>query len=343
LKGLFKYIVIPILISNHLYAFGINVYLYENDSIISKAKLLSFNYLKKNSGTDYFVFETGDNKVDSMVITNEEQLNYYLDAISVECASGKIKNHAIDLDGKIKNIISTMELYTALDSKGNMVGEKLREEDGELWGESRSIFKGSASQWVNIDFMNKNDEVFNYLFVKYNGYGTLKIPIKDIKLEDKGDKEDESQKFNINTMSISIYQWNGDTWIKLASIPPLPAGHDRRYVAKIANRRFLKFRLTIPSGDVKIDSVKMANIEDVLTRSYIINGLPVSLNIPDSKYYTLPSGKTLSLGLNIKQNRLCLLKVTGYFEPAQEKRDIPKSFDDIIKRFLSRIKFWYWR
>ncbi len=343
LKELCRYITILYLwtIPNLLYGEGLNVSIKSGETTVVQKELLVFNYLKNNEGTDEIVFETKDNANFLLSLSVSPDTLYFLNSLMLECTQKKFKNFAFEINGDFLDVRAFKELYTALDSNGNMVGDELKESDLKFWGQKKSFLKKEASAWVNIDFNKYNIEGMEYILIEYSGDDGFKLPLKS-QGKPLQNKEDEKSKndFNLEKLFMKIYQWDGNTWKKLAGIPPVPEDNHKKVAIRFYREMPLKFRLTLMRGTFKLDSVRLVKALRLTPEKTEIENLPSSLKANDSKYLKISAEEKFNTTLNLSKNNLCALKATGYFEVRKDKNNIPKGIDDILNRFLSRIKFW---
>lgn len=343
LKELCKYIIILYLwtVPNLLYGEGLNISIKSGETLVVKKELLVYNYLKDNEGTDEIVFETKDNTNFLLSLSVSPDTLYFLNSLMLECTTKKLKNFALEINGDFLDVRGFKELYTALDSNGNMVGEELKESDSKFWGQKKSILKKGANAWVNIDFNKDNIEGMEYILIEYSGDDGFKLPLR-VQEKPLQNKEDENNKndFNLEELFMKIYQWDGETWKKLAEVPPVSKDNHKKVAIRFYSGKPLKFRLTLVTGTFKLDSVRLVKGLRGTPEKMEIDNLPLSLKTNDSKYLKISAEEKFNTTLNLEKNNLCALKATGYFEVKKDKNNIPKGIDDILNRFLSRIKFW---
>jgi len=140
-------------------------------------------------------------------------------------------------------------------------------------------------------------------------------------------------------ITLNIYQWNGNSWKKLTEIFPLFKNNNRKVAIKFHKNLSLKFRIDIMSGTSKLNAIYIASALKVIPKNINIDKLPSPLKRNDLNYLKITADEKFSTTLNLEKNNFCVLKATGYFE-IKDKNNIPKGIDDILNRFLSRIKFW---
>ncbi len=342
LKELFKYIIILYLftISDLLYGDGLKVSIKSGETLVAEGQFLGFNHLKHNEGTDEIIFETASNKNFLFELVPPVERIYFLDYLIVKCTSKKIEKTALDIDGNFLEIQSLQELYTALDSRGNMVGDGLRESDSKFWEQKKSLFKKESLEWVNIDFKKRNTEGMDYLLIEYSGGDSFKVPLKPMEspFKRKEDKEDKKD-FNIKDITLKVYQWNGNSWVKIVELPPVLECNCKK-ATKFHKGMQLKFRLSMMTGTFKVNSVHLAKAIRAIPKTINIDDLPFSLKADDSEYLKITTEEKFQRTLDLDRGNLCVLKARGYFEMVEDKNNIPKGIEDIINRFLSRIKFW---
>lgn len=343
LKELCKYIIILYLftISDLLSGEGLNVSIKSGEIIIAHEELLGFNYLKNNEGTDEIAFETKDNTNFLLSLSVSPDTIYFLNSLILECTSKKFKNFAFEINGDFLDVQSFKELYTALDSKGNMVGDNLKESDLKFWGQKKSFFNKETSKWVNIDFEKDNTEGMEYILIEYSGDDSFKLPLR-VQEKSFQNKEEEKNKndFNLEDLFLKIYQWNGNSWEKLSGFSPVSKCNCKKAAIKFYKQMPLKFRLTLMTGTFKLNSVHLVKALKVTPKNINIDNLPFSLKTNDSEYLKITADEKFNTTLNLGKNNFCVLKAIGYFEVGKDKNNIPKGIDDILNRFLSRIKFW---
>ncbi len=328
------------MISDLLYGDGLKVFIKSGETIVAQEEFLGFNYLKHNEGVEEIIFETADNKNFLLELVSPSGAMYFINSLIVECTSKKIKKGALDIDGNFLKIQSLQELYTALDSKGNMVGDDLRESDSKFWGQKKSLFKKESEVWVNVDFNRKYTEGMDYLLIEYSrgdGFGVPLRPRGSL-LKKKEDKEDKKD-FNIKGLTLKVYQWNGNSWKQIAELHPVLKYNCKKAI-RFHKEMPLKFRLSMMQGTFKVNSIHLAKARRVIPEVINIDNLPSSLKADDSKYFKITSKEKFTTTLDLDRDNLCLLKARGYFEAAEDKNNIPEGIEDIMNRFLSRIKFW---
>lgn len=338
MKGLYNntsFLLLFLFAGNFLNAEGLNITIKSGEKILGKEKLLVRNYNQINEGTDQFIISKIDSKSLLMILQPEHDTIYFLNSTTVDCAKEKAESIAITPDGKILGVKDKLELYTALDSSGEMVAKLLIDSDSQFWGEKNAFFKKETRKWVNIDFKKIKGKNFEYLLIDYSGE---KVP--GLLSTGSDVKEGEKESFNLKEYNIMIYQWNGDSWLKLVEIPPVFSKTSRKMAIKIMQEKPLKFRAELISGVSRIDSIMLVHASLLKNKPAKFFRLPVELRQNDKKYLKIPPGEEEIIETEVEKDSLCLLRITGYFELKKERENIPKGIDDIINRFLSRIKFW---
>lgn len=344
LKELYKYILILLIFvsSELLYGTGLNISIKSGETIVAHKTFLGINYLKNNEGTDELVFDTKDNNNFLLEIEPSHDTVYFLNSISVACTSKKLKNFAFEINWDFLEVQSLKELYTALDSNGNMVGDDLKESDSKYWGQKKSFFKKQTRECVNIDFKKAGTGGVDYILIEYSGDDSFKLPLRfERKNPVDKEKNDKEEEFNFKELNLKIYQWNGDSWKKLGEIPPLFRYNNKKIAIKFYKDLPWKFRVELMSGTSKLNSIHLASASKVILKNINIAQLPSSLKAIDSNYLKITPDEKFYKTLKLGKNNLCLLKANGYFEVREDKNNIPKGIDDIMNRFLSRIKFWF--
>lgn len=341
MKELYKYLTIFFLFGalDFLYGNGLNVLIKSGETISVQKEILGLNYLKKNESTDEVIFETDNDKNFTLQLSAYPETIYFLNSLILECTSKKLHHTAFDNDMNIMEVQSLKGLYTALDSNSNMVGEDLKESDLKFWGKQKSFLKKETREWVNIDFVRENTDNLDYLLIDYSGAHNFKLPLKRQQKSSDAKKEKEEEDFNLKELNLKIYQWDGNSWIKLSDTPPLFKDNNRKVAIKFNKNLPLKFRIEVMSGASKINAVHLAGTTRVAIKKINIPQLPAPLQENDSEYLKLTPEEKFNKLLNSGKNNLCILKVNGYYEVMTDK-NIPKGIDDIINRFLSKIKFW---
>lgn len=341
LKELCRYIIILNLftISDLFSAEGLNVYIKSGEEMIAQGKLLGFNYLKKNEGTDEIIFKTGENTNLSFSLSASPKTFYFLNSLMIECASRKFKNFAFEINGNILEVQSSKEPYTALDSEGNMVVDHLKESDSKFWGRKKFLNK-EVSKWVNIDFEKEDTEGMQYILIEYSSDDNFRIPLRVQEKYPNNKEEKGKNDLDLADLSMKIYQWNKETWKKLAEISPVSKGNSKKIAIKFDKYLPLKFRIVLVAGIFKLNSVHLVKGLRVTPKKINIKNMASSLKTNDSEYLKITTDENYNITLNLEKNNICVLRATGYFEVGKDKNNIPKGIDDILNRFLSRIKFW---
>lgn len=338
LRALYKILALLTFFSSQfaLEAGGLSVEVISGERIVARGEALAFNFQKERESFDYLLFETNNSRDFYLKVNAPQDRRYSLDLLSLKCARGRASDTVLSDNGELLLVRKTYPPYTALDFKGNMVRDLLCCSDERFWEQKRTIFKPSGEAWVNIDF--KKETRGEYVIVEYLGNMDGEPIIRTERGRDKK-TEEKGEKISLRDTRSILYFWDNDKWNRLGELQPVPRGTERRLAFRL-NSESHKFRITLPAGFLKINAVFLAQAEVMKTERLGLDDLPRSLKVVDRAYHTLEPRGSLNFSFRAPENEVCVLSLKGYFEVIEKESDIPKGIDDLVNRFLSRIKFW---
>jgi len=329
------------------YSAGMNVCLCSGDKKIVQSDMMIDSFRKENEKRSNLLFENRELEDLELRMISAPDMEYYIDLLEIGCTKGSVSNIVLDTHGNLIKIKKELELYTALDSNGDMVGGSLRKADAVFWPELKGVLARFSDKkiWVNIDFKDMDFKSYNFIVINYAPTYMLEGRIRETfakeKKEDKDKKESVSAEDTGGNFLIHIKQWNDQTWEYIGKIGPSSAGV-RRMAVLFEENGFSagKFRIELRSGNWILDSIYLASGDALAIKKNGGVKLPDSLLRDDGNYLHLESGESRQFDFRGRNNEICLLGMKGYYLLKDAKKDIPKSVDDIINKFLSRIKFW---